>query len=130
LHDFRPAENPRAFPTPRTWVYADQIRGANLPADITFELLKGTVGEGAASEYLAFLKIARDLPNVDKILLNPDKAPIPESPAARYAITTALAMKATTNNMDRMMQYTERLPIEFQVVFVRTAVRRDDSVSE
>ena len=40
---------------------------------------------------VAFLRLFRELPSIDEILLNPDSAPLPDEPSARIAISTALA---------------------------------------
>jgi MoxR-like ATPase len=129
LHSFDAATNPRAFPSPRSWAFVNDIYKDNHAANEEFELVQGTVGEGAAAEFTAFVKQIKDLPTIDQVLLDPDGAKVPDSPAARYAMVTALDAKATTGNIARIMKYTDRLPVEFQVVFVRSAIRRDDKLT-
>ncbi len=130
LHDFKPADNARAFPTPRSWMFVNDIIQSSLPLDEEFETVKGTIGEGAAAEFSAFIRLIRDLPTVDEILLAPDKVAIPDSPATLYAVSTTLAVKASKDNYERLMKYMGRAPVEFQVVFVRDSVRRCDDVSK
>lgn len=132
LHKFDITTNPRAFPTPRSWEIADELmtKTTKLPMHITAELISGTIGEGPASEYLAYLKHAKDTPTPDEVLLNPEKARVPEEPAALYAITTALSLVATPNNFDRLMIYIARVGLEFQILFIRSALQKDDSCSE
>jgi hypothetical protein len=130
LHSFDPGANERAFPTPRSWVFVDDITRSKLSPDTEYELIKGTVGEGAAAEYLAFAKLAAELPSAEEILMNPDTAPVPESPAAQYAVCTMLDSKATANSMGRLLTYVERLPIEFQVLFVRSAAMANRTVTQ
>jgi hypothetical protein len=129
LHSFDPASNPRSFPTPRSWAFVDDVIQSGLPAATEFDLIKGTVGDGAAAEYLGFVNVARDLPTIDEILLNPDKAPVPSTPAARYAVSTMLDKKATPNSIGRLLTYMERLPIEFQVLFMRSATRANNGLT-
>lgn len=123
LHSFDPTKNERAFPTPRSWVFVDDVAGSGLDSATEFELIEGTVGKGAAAEYLAFAKLAMELPSVDEILLAPDTAPVPsaDQPAARYAVCTMLDTKAQPSNIARMLTYIGRLPSEYQVLFVRSA---------
>lgn len=121
LHAFDPATNQRAFPTPRSWVFVDDIVQSGLNHDTEFELIKGAVGEGAAAEYLSFVRMAKDLPSPDEILIAPDTAPVPSEPASMYAVCTMLDRKATPNSMGRLMTYVERLPVEFQVLFICSA---------
>ena len=129
LHDFKPSENPRAYPTPRSWAFVSNVYKSNLPVDQEHELIKGTVGEGAATEFSAFTRVIKDLPTVDQILLDPEGTKMPENPACRFALATALDQKATTGNLARIMKYVERMPVEFQTVFVRSAIRRDDKLT-
>lgn len=124
LHDFNPQANPRSFPSPRTWVFADRIRTADLPADVEYQLLCGAVGEGAATEYSAFVRLASSLPTVDQILLAPDSIEIdPDKPELMYALATSVETQTTPNNFDRLMQFINRLPPEYQVLYMRGVAR-------
>lgn len=129
LHSFDANTNPRAFPTPRSWAFTDDIYKSALAADEEFELIKGTVGEGAAAEFSGFVRQIRDLPTIDQVLLDPDGTKLPANPSAQYAMVTALDSKATTGNIARIMKYVERMPVEFQTVFVRSAIRRDSKLT-
>lgn len=131
LHSFNPGANERAFPTPRSWVFVDDVTQSKLPADTEYELVKGTVGEGAAAEYLAFAKLAAELPSAEEILLNPDTAPVPESPAARYAVCTMMDRKTTPNNFGRVLSYLERMEsVEYEVLFVRSAAMANRAITQ
>jgi hypothetical protein len=82
------------------------------------------VGAGAATEFSAFLQMFRELPNIDAILLNPTREPVPEIAAAQYAVASALARCASDTNFDRICLYLNRLPTEFRVLCVRDATLR------
>lgn len=125
LHSFEPTSNPRSFPSPRSWAFVNDIYKSNLTSTEEFELVKGTVGEGAAAEFSGFTRLIKDLPTIDSILLNPDTAAVPESPAGKYAIITALNSKTTVANFARAMQYVSRVEPEFQVMYMRDTTRRD-----
>jgi hypothetical protein len=114
----------RSSPNPRSWAFAGQIHDSGLDKDTEFELLKGTVGEGAAAEYVAFARVYRELPSVDQIMLDPDGVPVPTSPAVLYALSTALGSKSKKDTFDRIMKYVTRMPVEYQVVMVRDALRQ------
>ena len=129
LHFFEPASNPRSFPTPRTWSFVDKLYKKNLPAADEFELIQGTIGEGAAAEFAGFVRQIKDLPTVDQVLLDPDNTKLPANPGAQYAMCTALDSKATTGNIARVMKYIERMPVEFQTIFIRSAIRRDTKLT-
>ena len=124
LHQFDPTKNEKTFPSPRTWEYVSDILKSNPPEDIEFELIAGTVGEAAAAEFMGFMKIYRDLPDPDAILIDPKGSPVPDDPATQYAICGALSRKASVSNFGRVLEYGQRLPIEFSVLLVRDSVRR------
>jgi len=122
LHDFDPKTNPRSFPTPRTWVFVDEIRGSGLDSDTEFALIAGAVGEGAATEYLAFVRLAASLPSVDEILLNPEIIEIDkDKPEVMYALVAAVSQQTTINNFERLTKFVFRLPPEYQMLYIRRA---------
>lgn len=128
LHHFDP--NSKAWPSPRSWMFANELTHSGLDHDTEFELLKGTVGEGAAGEFAAFMNVWRELPSVESVLKDPKKTRVPTGPDALYAISTALAEHATKKNFDVLMEFIERLDPEYQVVFVRDTVRRKAPIEE
>lgn len=117
-----------AFPSPRSWEFVSRILDATPDQSVEHELFAGAVGSGAATEFSAFLKTFRELPNIDAILLNPLKEPVPENAAAQYAVASALAHRATDSNFDRICTYLSRMPIEFSVLCVRDASLRQPAV--
>ena len=122
LHDFDPQRDQN--PTPRSWVEGvSDILGIVSP-DAEFECFKGAVGEGAAAEFVGFIKIYRKLPNPDNIIMNPTTADVPEDPATLYALSGAIAERATENNFERVCTYAERMPPEFSVLSVSYAARK------
>jgi hypothetical protein len=117
-----------AFPSPRSWEFVSRILDASPDPSVEYELFAGAVGAGAATEFSAFLKTFRELPNIDAILLNPLKEPVPENAAAQYAVASALAHCATDANFDRICAYLDRMPTEFSVLCVRDASLREPAV--
>lgn len=129
LHVFDTAVNPRSFPTPRSWYFVDQVLKLQRPAGVEFELIKGTIGEGAAGEFIGFCRDIANMPDIDSILLDPAKAELPKTQSVMHAVTTALIDKVTPAVMDRIMKYVNRLQREIQVVFVRGAQNKDKRVT-
>ena len=118
IHDMEARKTGMAFPSPRSWAFADDIAKLNLGTAEELELLKGTVSEGAAVEYLAFMKTARELPSASEILISPDTAPVPTSPAAKHAVVVMLERKAEPKNFKQCMTYVQRLDVEYQTAFM------------
>lgn len=115
-------------PTPRAWAEGVAKQLGVIDSDLEFEGFRGDVGEGAAAEFCAFLKIWRKLPNPDAILMNPKGADVPSDPATLYALCGALASKTSPDNFGRIMEYVGRMPPEFGVLFVRDAIRKNPSI--
>jgi hypothetical protein len=128
LHSFDPKKNPTAFPTPRSWFSVDKIMKHGFSQADEYALIQGTVGEGAAAEHAAFMRVIKDLPTIDEIKLNPDSTPIPQSPATLFALTTSMSMATTKTGFARFMQYVERMETEWQVVYIRDCLKRVNEV--
>lgn len=114
--------------TPRSWTHGVSAQLGKIPTSLEFETFAGEVGEGPAAEFLAFLKIYRSLPDIDAILREPKKVPIPKDPATLYALCGALAHKATPTNFGRALTYVRRMPQEFSVLFVKDAGNRNEDI--
>lgn len=127
LHSFDPQRD--SNPTPRSWVEGVNDVINVVPAEAEFECFKGAVGEGPAAEFVGFVRIFRKLPNPDMILLNPDKAEVPDDVATLFALTGALAYRATNSNFSKVITYADRMPPDFAVLMVTYAVRRDPALS-
>jgi hypothetical protein len=117
-----------AFPSPRSWEFVSRILDSGPDPSVEHEMFAGTVGTGAATEFSGSLRMFRELPNIDAILLNPTAEPVPDSPAAQYAVASALAHRASDTNFDRICLYLERTPTEFRVLSVRDATLRDPKI--
>lgn len=120
----------QAFATPRSWFFLDRILQQKPSPDIEYELYSGIVGEGCAAEFMGYLKYYRDLPNIDALLMAPDKAKVPTEPATLYALATGIAAKTTKDNMERVVKYTLRLPAEFQVLLMKDMAVRDPTLTQ
>ena len=123
FHDFKATADITNTPCPRTVEHASWIMTCDdFTPDIQHEMLAGAAGEGFAGELMAFLKVYRNLPDLDLALANPDKVEIPEDPATLYAFTTGIAHKVDPKkNGKNMFALCDRLTPEFSILMVRTA---------
>ena len=133
LCDFKPSADLTNSPVPRTWHNLARIEALKLPAKIEQATMAGAVGEGASIEYLAFRKLVEQIPNLDAILLNPDKAKIPSSPDQLHAVCVGLAARANAQNFARIAVYVDRLNHakrgEFAALLVKDAARREPAIA-
>jgi hypothetical protein len=114
LHSFDPTSKDLAFPSPRSWEMVAKLQAAKIPADIENAMLSGTVGTGAAAEYLAFSRIYKSLPSLDSILLDPMNARVADEPSAQAATIAGLSKKAAPSNIGAVLQYAGRISREFE----------------
>lgn len=126
LHKFDRAT--RAFPSPRSWSFVSSIVATNPPQDIMLPLIAGAVGEPAAIEFMAFMRLYKSLPSIDAIMLNPTAGTVPIDVGTLYAVASALARRAEPGNFTRVLQYLDRLPEEFNVMAVKDATTRDTTL--
>jgi hypothetical protein len=139
LHTADATSDANAWPTPRSWEMASNVlRGIARRQKTTFlsgasefeaQLLDGTVGPAAAAELIAFLRLFRQLPSIDEILLNPETTSLPAETSAQIAIATALGRAMTDNSVARGLKYLDRMPTEMRVMAMRDAAARDTAIT-
>lgn len=113
-------------PTPRAWAEGVGKALGVVPPEAEFETFRGDVGEGAASEFVAFLRVYRNLPDPDKVLANPDSYEPPKDDASvLYALCGAIAYRANGENAVNVMKLARKLPAEFQVLLLKDAATRN-----
>jgi MoxR-like ATPase len=138
LHDGDATSDQNAWPTPRSWEMTSTVlngishRQASLSTDggeVEAQLLEGTIGPAATAEFLGFLRLFRQLPSIDEILLNPERAPLPDEPSAQIAIATALGRVISDRSIAKGMKYLDRMPAEMRVLAMRDAAARDRAIT-
>jgi len=105
----KPSPDKQAFPTLRTWAMANDVLALELPEPIRNETLMGTVGEGAAGEFISFLRTAQNIPSWKEVLRNPKRAGLPEGSAATYALMENLARRVTFETLEALTLYLPRM---------------------
>jgi hypothetical protein len=128
LNDFDPAR--RSNPTQRSWTKLFTEVPNDLPNNLYMAAAEGKVGEGAAAEWVAARDMMHKMPSIDVIRLHPENTEVPEEPAVRFAVATALSMSASPDSFGRDMLYVSRLPKEFQMVYVTDVLRLNPQVQQ
>ena len=88
-------------PCPRTWesaVLADSIRKDD--PRLHNILLRGCVGEHAASAYLGFLSLVDQFPDIQQLKADPEGFKVPEEVNMQYALVSACLATATRGVKD------------------------------
>jgi len=97
-----------------------------ISASALYAGVSGYVGEGVASEYMAFRKLYLDLPNPIDILVK-GKNIIPDEPSVLYALCSSIVHHIGSVDMpiqkaiDRMLEYSLKIDAEFGMLLVRDA---------
>ena len=129
LHKFDPKHNDMTFACPRTWEFASKlmikepvISGNMLP------VLSGALSEGIAREFTSFTNIFDKLATVKEIILRPKDIPLSSEPAVQYAYTGHLANNITDKNIDKLLPFITRLPIEFQILTMVPSIKKNPAL--
>src|SRR5580658_634656 len=127
-HKFSATDN--AYPTPRSWAASHQVFRLDLPEKLRRECADGIVGSAASADYAGFRAILATLPDVDAIIADPGRGPLPGDPMTSYALMGALSYRAEPRNFPAIIRYLDRLPEqEFAVVCVVDATARDPDLT-
>ena len=140
LSTFDPNRDDKAFASPRTWeMLSNLLQCFTDPnaSTVSVEMVRGTVGEGAAAEFLAFCRSIEDMPDIDAILQG-DDTHVPAEPDVLYALSGALVSRAAAlvNEGDakaaltNFIRYTLNMPDEFAVLTIRDALRCDSAAEQ
>jgi hypothetical protein len=111
-------------PTPRNWARAS-LTPPDLPTAEYLENIAGDVGEGAASEYVAFRATWQSLPDLSYALLNPTVAPVPDKLDVKYATIGALVQRVDDKTYANAAAYAARFPADFTVMFHQDVIGRN-----
>jgi hypothetical protein len=122
--------------TPRSLVEADRFvsvlpkaaDGFTQDNAIVMEELAGMIGEGAAAQLSAFMKLEREMPTFESIIADPTKVKVPGKPDAAMLVCYSLAHRVDLTTAEPVITYIGRLPKEFGVIFGKAAVARDPRI--
>lgn len=133
LWKFDPTNDLTNSPSPRTWAHVGGWLDAGLPPEVEFQVLAGAIGQGTATEFKTYLDMRRQLPTIDDIVMNPDGAKIPGTPAALYAVATFIGRFATDANFGRLWKYIDRMAKaghgEYAAVAIKDAYERSPEIT-
>jgi hypothetical protein len=100
-----------------------------MPDNIKQTAMAGAVGEGPSAEFWGFIDVWHKMPKMSDIEANPDKVPVPDEAAQRYAVAVAISGTLTPKNTRPFTTYLRRMDPEFGVLAWQLAMKRDPTVS-
>lgn len=134
LLDFNPTEwdGEGNFASPRSWESLHRLMTGKsweaLSRDMRRKLTAGTIGKAVGTEFSGYLEVYEDLPTIETVLRNPDKAPLPKEPSSRIAAAAMVANHADRQNLAKLMTYAGRFEKMFEVFAVKSIIARDRSM--
>jgi len=128
VNTYDPKKTSSIVATPRTWFTAVKMwqdKRLDSHPEIKEASMVGSIGEGPAMEFLAYVDVWENLPHIDKIIKDPEGTPVPEELSIKYATAMHVSEKMTLANVDRLYVYLKRFTAEFVVMSWSLATARD-----
>tara|TARA_Y100001951_G_scaffold84665_1_gene74167 strand:- start:94 stop:687 length:594 start_codon:yes stop_codon:yes gene_type:complete len=118
---YHPQQQRASFVTPRSLEAASDIlkagRTAGLDDTSITACLMGTIGDRAAMDLMAFVKLADQLPSLESIKQDPKNAKVPDSAAAICMVVYRTLASLEKDWINSWMDYMPRLDKEAQGMF-------------
>jgi hypothetical protein len=127
LHDFNPKHNDKTFACNRTWEFVSKILkvSSNRPLMELLPNLAGTIGEGMARQFIAYSETLVELATIQEIKSDPKNARLSSKPSLQHAAAFLVATHLDEDNIDKLMIYIMRMPVEFQTITLQNSMHRD-----
>lgn len=112
----------KAFPTPRSWAkYCSPIIKGSEDYGEMLTLISSAVGEGVATECVAYLKLSKAI-DLKDILEHPDKIKDIKGIDVKYSLVSALSefiKKDTATTLPKVCKCAEVMEAEFSILLLR-----------
>jgi hypothetical protein len=124
---FNPRSTAVAYATPRSLVAASDILNAGdgvLDDDTLESALVGTVGATTAEALGSFIRFGRDICSLDRVLADPEKAPLSDNPTAQLVQVFQFVSRVDKReDAEQVVKYVWRMKAEMQSIFVNTVAQ-------
>ena len=118
------------WPNYRTWEGVNRWLATGKDGEYNLAALQGTIGKATAGQFHTFLKLTEKCPDVNKIVKDPDKVPVPDDMGLKHAVTIALLKKANVKNLKNCLSYVARMDRRFEVAFMKDLVEVNKNVTQ
>lgn len=123
---FNPDHTENTFRCPRTWEFVSRlIKDKPSLDDIDHFTINGAIGESGGMQFVEFCNIASSAPTIEAILNDPENTMIPKEASLRFFVVSAVMDHTDSQNLDKLFTYINRLPEEYQVIYLRGLARKD-----
>lgn len=129
FHDMR-GDLERGWPSARSWERVSRLVERGRLDDTTLELMVGgLVGQGTGRQFMAFREVSAKLPDVERLLLDPDRFRLPGKADQRYALCAALVHHLWRGPQEKLDRRVEgflkiglKLPSDFAAMAMTDAI--------
>lgn len=106
--------------TPRSWCnFVNKLIDVT-PVEYRLPVFTGCVSEPVAIEFCAFLKLKDQLPDIDKIIDNPNIFNFNQQKIdILYCVVCNIALKANSKNINKIINISNLLQVEYSVLLMR-----------
>ena len=112
INNFDPKKETETYASPRSYEMLSKELNAGLldtGSTIYRAAIVGTIGESAGIDFCAFLDVMNSLPSIQQIESDPLNTVLPDENGAKYALGAYLANKVNKSNIDKVVDYLERI---------------------
>jgi len=125
LQQFDPNHQDKTFACPRTWEFSSRImKYPKMKITDKLPALVGCLGEGIAYEFTTYCEVYKHIPTYKDIAANSRTISVTNEPMMLAAISGMIGSTVTSKDINIIMPYIYRLPLEFQVFTLRDALKR------
>jgi hypothetical protein len=119
-----------AFATPRSYHMLSNILKASDNINKVSSIIYGTIGYSSGVEFIAYVKVYEELPDVAAIY-NGIYPAIENQPALLYALVSALVeyFDGSDTHKEHLFIFSEKLPTEFGVMLIKDIIVKDESLA-
>jgi hypothetical protein len=129
--------NPRGgtqdgFITPRSLHTASDIlkTTTHRSLNVVKAALSGAIGLAGAEALMSYVTFGRDLPPLERILLDPENCPLPDAPTAQIVLLFKLVTAVRARDeAEKVLKYVARMRDEMASLFTYTVVQNTEKVT-
>ncbi|HFS82679.1 MAG TPA: AAA family ATPase [Epsilonproteobacteria bacterium] len=120
-----------AFATPRSYHMLSSILKSADTINAILPVIYGTIGYSAGIEFVSYVKVYEDLPNVALVYEGEYPEIDTKKPALLYALVSALVeyYDGSEKHQEHLFIFSETLPTEFGVMLVKDVIVKDESLA-
>lgn len=117
---FDPSNTEMAFASPRTYEMLSKLVGIpHIDSGVRSELILGTIGQGAGTEYISFERTYNQLPDMKALRADPEHYPVPEDMSVVYAVVSNLLSEVTAKAYEIGWKFVKRLDPEMRIMYTK-----------